>query len=349
MTTTLRRISVAVLSLALGAAALVGTAPTAHAAPPVGGAFAGTTFDHDGDPTCALVDTSNGDEVALPANGVPVKRSYSTTGTVTDSNDPEDVTRLTASVTGTARATTVGGTLGTFAVTSNARATASATQGASSSCIGEAEATAGAVVQFQLTTPGWLTITTATSRGGTAQIAVTSADDGETAHAEINQDVQGTSTRRVYLPVGMFAIYVNHGVTAYTGSDARPSAAASLTTTASFVPAGSATAPAAGAAAPYVALGARGCAARTVSATFPSAKLRSKIATTTFYVNGVRRAVVKGGPTKPVVLGAVPTGAVTVKAVVQLKSTKKKTKKGKKPKTVKGKVLTVSRSYVGCA
>lgn len=340
MSPSTRRLPALALSAALGTA-LLAAAPSASAVPGEGVLFAGTAFSRGGTATCELVDNGDGDNAPLLANGVPVTRTYTTTGTVIDSADVGDFTQLAAKSTSTARATLAGGSLSTLELSTFGQTSASAVQGEATECQGDAEATGGTMLEFSLANPGWLTLTTTTTAGGESQIVVQSAS-GDQAVMEVDRGTHGTSTRRMFFPAGIYMVQIAHSV--WSSTDGGPAAAsASMKGTVTFAPAGAATAAAAGTGTPYVALGARSCAADSVTATFPSAKLRKRIASTTFLVNGVKKATVKKATTAPVVLtGISDTAAATVQAVVQLKDTKKKGKK------VKGKKVVTARSYLPC-
>ncbi|WP_205473677.1 hypothetical protein [Nocardioides sp. SYSU D00038] len=323
---------------ALAAGSVLAVAAPASAAPLVDGYLeVHADFDDDGPATCALTSGLEAHGGAVVSSAAPGSRSVSAQGVITDSADPADVTSVAAAASARTSATEVAGSLGRLVHVTTLSASVQAAQGPGSACAADALATSELSTKLVVSEPGWLTLEAVVPGALVLELSLssTSATGGELGfHVS---DLEATQRFTHFFGAGSYELDATFHLPVETPLPiGRPtSASATGRLTASFAPAGSATAPAAGAARRFVDLPTeRGCTSDSVS---PSLRGPTrKLARVVYRVDGRRAATVRRPrPGKVTVLrGLRDDRPVTLRATVT---------------TRKGKVRNVARTYLACS
>jgi hypothetical protein len=318
--------------------------PTPATAAPVflGADFATETFAHDDSTDCTEVETTTPEVSGVPVteNGPAVTHTASGSATIEHGTEMADTATVSATVTLTSKVSSVAGNLAAIVTTahgSGAITTALPTSG----CVAHAGASGDTQFAFQVAQPGWLTVQTDMTRNSSATWVIAAVDDpSEPVHEETSWDFQQSTTRRMFLPAGIYFGATSVSVEG-SGSSTR-TFAGKATLRASFAVAGAQTIAPRGKGARYVALASRSCTDGSVAAKLTGRTKRAKrVDTVTFFVND-KRVLRDANPKKGEAyrLPVAGTADAEVVAVVRLK----KPKPGKKAKTTE-----VTSSYAACS
>ena len=331
---------------ALAAASLAVSAPSAQAAPVFVDADTALDVSADAytpttdDPEC-LVTATGGTEPNVPVleNGAAAAAATSLSASFSDSGAPADTASGTSQSSGSAKITSVAGSLGTLDFSASTSTQFTNTPG--SQCGRSMTSAVTFNFRFIVTTPGFLTLDLDNAGGSRGQFRVyedLATFDG----AFISQEGIGNkfdSTSKVYLPAGYYRGFVSGG------SFRSTTGATSGTTSvhAEFSTVGSQTEAVAGKGKTYTTLpGARSCATDSIDAVITKKKAKAaQIKQVSFFVNDKRVKKVKTPDKKDVVKLPVVDGvAADVVAKVELFPAKK----GRPAK-----VVEVSASYEACS
>lgn len=240
--------------------------------------------------SCTLSEAGGTDNKPLPVDGTRVTNTRTRSGTATDGTGK--VTTLSRSVDVAAKVTSRGnGQLAglDLAVSGFAQVAAQAGQ----TCYATAYAGGGAVMDFTLLTPQWVTVSVSGGRQADSWIEAYEEDSGEPGFYLSTRESSGTVTGTFLLTPGTyeFETGIGWGAYAYTGEaghrrEGHGSVSMRLHDT------GGAIAAPAGTGRAYLTPGpAVNCATRTLPTTFTARGGRVKSAT--FLVNGVQKRVVR--------------------------------------------------------
>lgn len=270
---------------ALGVATLASMpAPEARAAVPVTGSeIWGSVSAYHHQPGCSTTVTSASEKKTVPLTGAATSHQISGTAKVVD-----DSNATTTAISQNAKATTsvgVGssGQLATVDLAVSGAVTLDAP--AHQLCGSQANASMEQDLEFTLSSPRWLTLTTASTRGSDVWVDIWSYDD-DTQLGAYHDATGGTSTATYYLPAGHydFEAGVGWGATSPAGATGVKRSGSGSVRARLHAP-GSAYAPASGSGSAYVTAGGQvSCSNGTLPVTFRSTAPRVKYAT--YYVDG---------------------------------------------------------------
>jgi hypothetical protein len=332
----LRRTAAAAVVGSVALTGLMAAAPSPATAATTYGSVSLDVDAHDDEDCDATSVPSGPASAALTDNGVPVTQSFAVTGTVTDPDNPADVTTLAGNASIRTTVTPIAGGPATVTVTGSAAASANARLGSASVCDGHAYGNGYSEFGFKLAAPMWVTITGTGAGTGAGSASLSVGSDAISVGVDVAPRTTSTST--ALLPAGDYWFGANVSANARgasTGTPRSSSITASLGLRLDPVGAASALA---GPGAKFVSLGGRNCATNSVTATFAKS-VKKKATQVQLNVNDKKRLKIakpkKLRKTRSVVLGGLtPSAATTVSAVIKLKN---------------GKKVTVSRSYLACS
>ncbi len=327
-----------VLSTTVGLAAATLTVAPAQAAPVFSVAQAGSqAFMHTDDGNCADTDTTPPSDgpMNLVENGPAVTFTSTGSGSYVNNLDAADTGSVTVSSTSRARVSSAGGNLRGFELSTQGSATVTNALG-TSACEAHASAGGGIGFAFNVAQAGWLTIQSSSTRFTGIGVSLDAAGGG---FEEEQYYVNGSNTRRIFLPAGAYSGDIQASVDAQRFTSGTSAGSAKVSAT--FAVAGSQSAAPQGKGKKYVGLAsARTCGSGAVKAAVtPKKKRAATMDVVTLLVDGKKVAKDKNPKAKKVyTFPATPSKDVTVQALVTLLPVH-----GKPAKTV-----TVTASYVAC-
>jgi len=337
-----RRAGFAGLTISLAAGALLVAPAPAHAGVlDTPSSTAKVNLSHAG--TCTHAGLAPDTLGTFLADGVPVQTSYSTTGTVTKTGDPSDVTTIATSLTSTIKATQAGGALKTVDVAASFQSSWSAALGTAQTCNAAVQPAVTYTAALDLPAPRYVTMVVDAKHaiGAIQLVSASGILGGAVASATYGH---GNGTQRTYVPAGTWqlVLQVSDQVKASTPTATYPSSkAGSVTLHMSLDDPGSALTTTSGDGSKYLDLAAgRTCASGALTATWKSKAGKGddvKIKKAVFTVNGAKVATVKKPKKgkKTTLTGLDPDKTAEVSVTMKL------VEKGA------GKV-TVERSYLPC-
>ena len=327
--------SVAVASVIAIAAASLTATPAAAAPVFFVAELESDTFAHDDGSDCTPTETSSPDVTEeVVENGPAV--TYTGSGSATYQNDtvPEDTASVNTTGSLTGKITSIGSSLGTIDVTAQGTGTIT-TALPTSDCFIHAGVGADAGFVFLVGQAGWLTVEGDMTRNTYLTVGVSTPDEAHTE--EMNYEFKQSSTRRIFLEPGLYALATE--VYLDVSGSSTKSFAGSASLHAEFAVAGAQVEAPRGKGTTYVGLAARSCATNAVSAVVTdNVKRAGRINFVAFFVND-KKVLRDDNPKKGEAYSLPVAGDADAEVTARVKL-----KSGKRPWTRR-----VSSSYIACS
>lgn len=296
--TSSRRVGFAGLIVSLAAGTLL-LAPAPAQAGVLDGPVSTATVTVSQDGTCTQSGIAPANAGTFAADGVPVQATYATSGAVTKTGNPADVTNFSTSLTSTIEATQAGGVLKSVDVSASFQTSLAAALGTAQTCNASVQPGITYAATLDLPAARYVTLDV-DSRHAIGVIQLVSTAGIYSGAAATVTYGHGKGTQRAYLPAGNWQLIVQAAdqLSASTPAVAFPgSKTSSVTLHLSLDDPGTPITTKTGDGSKYLDLAAgRNCAAGALTATWKSKagkRDKVKIKKAVFRVNGVKVATVK--------------------------------------------------------